>query len=790
MMTMPEPTVHSIDTDTKLYSSRLLKLYLEYLHAYYPDVDRTALLENAGIQRFEIDDPDYWFSQRQVDRFHTALDAVIAHPNIAREVGRYSAKARTTGPIKQYLMGFLNPRIGYWVAGKVITRLSRAQTFHVTFTARNALDLRVTLRPGVSEKLFQCENRLGMLEALAQIFTNEFARVKHPQCLHTGDPECVYHISWKEPFSQIWKRVRNMVTAFGVVFCTGAFFFVSPTTLGGLGLVWGLIILLLSWYVEHLYTTELRQQIETQGDAARELLDEMQSRYEHLSLIQEISEAIAPILDMEQLITTVMALLKKHLDFQRGMFLLPDPLCSQLAYHTGYGYTERQDTFLQNFTVDLDTSMSPHVFLSVFTTQTPAFFSSESALSDLERLMVEHLNIRSLICIPIVYQDTTLGILAFDRHELARPVTKTELSLLTAIAAQIAFSIANIHSFQQLQQSEEQYRSILKNMQEGYYEVDLAGHITFCNEALCRMFGYSRNDLIGMDSRCLFEESTFNDLVHIAANIQKDLSDTTIAEYEVVQKDGTRSLVESSITLKVDQDGHPIGFQGVSRDITERKQAEKHLKATLYEKEILLKEIHHRVKNNLQVISSLLNLQARVLHNEHDRMLFQESQQRVRTMALIHEKLYQSADLTRIDFQEYVDHLLRDVSQLYGSSMQSIQITTDIPTIELHIDVAIPCGLIINELVANALKYAFPIGHGTVTITFRQIDTQYQLTIQDDGVGLPESFDLTQLNSLGLQLVQGLVEEQLDGIFELQQDAPGTCWCISFQTQPNEEAQP
>ena len=121
--------------------------------------------------------------------------------------------------------------------------------------------------------------------------------------------------------------------------------------------------------------------------------------------------------------------------------------------------------------------------------------------------------------------------------------------------------------------------------------------------------------------------------------------------------------------------------------------------------------------------------------------------------------------------------------------MQSIQMTTDIPAIELHIDTAIPCGLIINELVSNALKYAFPEGDGTLMIAFRHIETRYQLIIQDDGVGLPESFDLNRLDSLGLQLVQGLVEEQLDGIFELQRDPPGTCWCISFQAQPNKETQ-
>jgi PAS domain S-box-containing protein len=379
--------------------------------------------------------------------------------------------------------------------------------------------------------------------------------------------------------------------------------------------------------------------------------------------------------------------------------------------------------------------------------------------------------------------------LALDRPEPARPVTKTDLNLLTAIAAQIAFSISDIRSFQQLQRSEERYRSILKNMQEGYYETDLDGHMTFCNDALCQMIGYSQTELLGMNGYQLLCEANVTQLMQAIASIRETHEDVHVIDYEVIRKDGSRRSVETSIALKIDQQGVPIGLRGVSRDITKRKETETRLKAALREKEILLKEIHHRVKNNLQVISSLLNLQSQVLHNERDRALFQESQQRVRTMALIHEKLYQSTDLTRIDFREYVNHLLRDVSQSYGNARQDIQITTDIPVIELHIDTAIPCGLIINELVSNALKYAFPEGHGTLTIIFRYTDTGYQLVIQDNGVGLPESFDLNQLNSLGLQLVQGLVEEQLDGIFKLQRDSPGTCWCISFQEQSDKEAQ-
>ena len=219
----------------------------------------------------------------------------------------------------------------------------------------------------------------------------------------------------------------------------------------------------------------------------------------------------------------------------------------------------------------------------------------------------------------------------------------------------------------------------------------------------------------------------------------------------------------------------------VVRDITERQQAEEHIRAALQEKEVLLKEIHHRVKNNMQVISSLLNLQAALLPDENSRMMFRESRQRIRAMALIHERLYQSKNLMRIRFNEYVSPLVHDLYSSYGGPNPRIEFRFDIADVQLELDTAIPCGLIINELVSNAIKYAFPEGSGTVLIQLQRAPKHsYELIIQDDGIGIPEDLEIVQLDSLGLQLVEGLVEEQLDGVLDLDRDSPGTRWIIHF----------
>ncbi|MBD1936981.1 PAS domain S-box protein [Microcoleus sp. FACHB-68] len=218
----------------------------------------------------------------------------------------------------------------------------------------------------------------------------------------------------------------------------------------------------------------------------------------------------------------------------------------------------------------------------------------------------------------------------------------------------------------------------------------------------------------------------------------------------------------------------------VAIDITERQQAQEQLKASLKEKEVLLKEIHHRVKNNLQIISSLLKLQSSYLKDPEAQALFKDSYNRVRSMALIHEKLYRSSDLAKIDLADYIRNLLGNLFSSYGISSQAIELKLKVDNISLDVDTAIPCGLIINELVSNSIKYAFTsdLG-GKICVEFSlNKANDYILLVSDNGVGLPSDFDLEQTDSLGLQLVFNLAE-QLGGTINLKTDR-GTEFQIQF----------
>jgi len=215
------------------------------------------------------------------------------------------------------------------------------------------------------------------------------------------------------------------------------------------------------------------------------------------------------------------------------------------------------------------------------------------------------------------------------------------------------------------------------------------------------------------------------------------------------------------------------------------KKSEVQIKASLNEKEVLLREIHHRVKNNMQIICSLLNLQSEHIDDKRFVDVLIDSQNRIRSMALVHEKLYRSEDLSEVDLSDYVRTLAQSLFASYGEFTRSIKLNIDINDVVLAVDTAIPCGLIINELLSNCLKHAFPDHkNGEINISFKSSSldgkTWYTMSVSDNGVGIPEGLDIRHNKSLGLQLIMTLAEHQLQGKLELQRK-DGTAFTIRFK---------
>ena len=258
-------------------------------------------------------------------------------------------------------------------------------------------------------------------------------------------------------------------------------------------------------------------------------------------------------------------------------------------------------------------------------------------------------------------------------------------------------------------------------------------------------------------------------------------------EYRVVWPDGSVHWLGMRAVFQYDAQDHPQHMLGVCMDITERKQAEERIQASLREKEVMLKEIHHRVKNNLQVISSLVKLQTNSLDDPALRGLFQDMRDRVRSMALVHEKLYQSDSLASVDFADYTRSLTGFLARAHSRAETRVGLKLDLKPVSLPVAVAVPCGLILNELITNAFKHAFPgRAQGEVTTTLSTgPHGRVCLRVSDNGVGLAAGINWRESNSLGLRLIH-LLAGQLDATVEVRVEG-GTEFLITFeQSQPEQ----
>jgi PAS domain S-box-containing protein len=230
-----------------------------------------------------------------------------------------------------------------------------------------------------------------------------------------------------------------------------------------------------------------------------------------------------------------------------------------------------------------------------------------------------------------------------------------------------------------------------------------------------------------------------------------------------------------------DDDGKVLGSIHIAHDITHRKEMEKKLEKTLEEKDTLMKEIYHRVKNNLMVISSLLSLQSNYIKDKNTKDIFKESQNRAKSMALIHEKLYRSEDLKGINFTEYLENLSNDLYHTYTVDKSLVKLILDVEDVNLDVETSIPLGLILNELLTNSLKHAFPDGRkGEIIVELHKDDIgKFRMTVADNGVGFPESLDYKNTASLGMKLINSLTA-QIEGNLIMDRNN-GTEFTVVFE---------
>jgi len=336
---------------------------------------------------------------------------------------------------------------------------------------------------------------------------------------------------------------------------------------------------------------------------------------------------------------------------------------------------------------------------------------------------------------------------------------------------------------QRLRESEERYQNLARIAPVGIFRADETGATTYVNPMWGRISGLAEEGALG-DGWLAAVHPDERESLNAGWKETIRLHNPSFADYRFLRPDGSVAWVMGQATPELNSEGKIVGYVGTITDISERKRAEEVIRSSLAEKDVLLKEVHHRVKNNLMTIIGLVKMQEAKAPNETINSLLQELEGRIRSMSLVHESLHKSKNLARVDLQYYIETMTDHIRAQFGKDRE-IRFRVRASGLEASLDIAVPCGLILNELITNAYKHAFPAGRpysGTgdclIDVAVEKKGDAFVLTVADNGVGLPVDLDWEKSDTLGLKLIM-MLSGQLNGVIELDRTR-GTAFHLRF----------
>jgi len=565
-----------------LYNVRIIKTYVEYLEKYYPYVSVDEVLGHVGMERSHLEDPGFWYDQDTADRFHDLVRKRTRNPRISREAGRFVVSSKAYKVIREYIQGFITPEIAYKLLPRIHAKVTRSSQLDVETLGRSKMLVVTRPHRGVHEKPYQCENRIGQFEAMAKLFTGEYAHIEHPECIHRGDESCRYIVTWREPLFLRLKRYINYLLFGGIV----AFAVAWSVLPEGYGLMkpfelFVALVLALSILRLRLENTEYRKRLREQSLTAEMLIAESNARYNDSLLIQEIGEAISGTLDIDMLLESVVNIMKNRLDFDRGAVMLANEDKSLLEYRAGYGLTAEQEEFLKATSLHLDNPASKGPLVVCFRERRPLLIEDAHEITkDLSERSQELLMLSessSFICVPIVFEQEPLGILVVDRTFRQTPLRQNDVKLLLGIAPQIAICINNARTFERLQESEEKYRDLVESAASIILRISTEGKITFANRFACEFYGYEEDEMIGQDVVGFMiprRDSSGRDMAEIVGRFLAEPVLAAGVENENIRRNGERVWVSWSMRPVRGKGGAINEILCVGNDVTARKAAE------------------------------------------------------------------------------------------------------------------------------------------------------------------------------------------------------------------------
>jgi len=808
--------------ETPLYNSRLIKNYVEYLRKFYPHIDPADILEFAGIEPDEVEESGSWFTQRQVDRFHEMLSQLTDNPNLAREVGRFSVSGSALGPIRRYILGFLSPKTSYLLSEKIAHKMTRAATYRVRKLRGRKVEVLAELQPGVKENPFQCQNRIGMLEVMAKLYTKKLARVDHPECIHQGAGACRYVVTWDRTTTSVLQVLKKAVLVALIGLGVGTHFFLTPSAWLRT-IEWSLlayfILLFISGKVEK---KELLENITRESEAAQSLLHQTNRRYNEVLLIKEIGQTLSMILDIDASLKAIMEAMKKRLDFDRGMIMLADADKKRLRFITGYGYDPSDESYIQNVEFRLDNPESTGIVVESFRKQAPFIINNtEEVVKRISPRSLEFLRrmgSQAFICVPIAFKKESLGVLLVDNKTSKRPLTKGDLSLLMGIAPQIAINLSNAHTFRKIRESEERFRSISENSPDIIYALTREGTFSYVNPAWERIMGYSASETLGRPFGDFLKEEDRPLFQSLFEGVWEEKKIITDRPGTFFTKDGRERIFSASGGPSFDAEGQVSSLIGILRDITEQTILENRLRQAKKMEAIgtLAGGIAHDFNNLLMGIQGYTSLMLLKIDESHP---FYEK------LMGINQQVQSGVDLTRqlLGFARSgkyevlpvdLNAILHRSSEMFGRTRKEVRIVRrlqeDLWTVEADKGQIEQAFL---NLFVNAWQ-AMPHG-GTLTLETQNIvltepgayhlppGRYVKVTVQDTGFGMDEEIlerifepffttkEMGRGTGLGLAMVYGIVKNHGGSIFAQSEKGKGSTFTLylpaSDKSVPPEE---
>lgn len=564
------------------YNSRGLSVWVKLIKKKYPFVDLEDVLRSADMKQYEIDDQGHWFTQEQIDRFYERIRQLTGNANIAREAGRFAASPEIAGSLGTFVFGQLGPGKVYRIIGKLSEDYAKSSTYHPRALGHNKVEITVKPAPGIQEKPYQCENRIGLFEAIPFFFTNKYPVVKHEECIFKGSPSCKYLISWETSRSYKWKRVKNFWLILNIIFLLPLLVLNPQFTMTTLLPAAALIALLMHGMSDFLEKKELKASINVLSNSSDRLVKETQTNYNNTLLTNEIGQTISKYTSIKDVLETVIGLFEKRLDYDRGLILLANTDKTLLKFRAGFGYDDEKLDFINNSAFHLDNPKSKGVFVVSFREKKPFLINDiqdiGQSLSKRSLAFAQQMGTRSFICCPIICDGASMGVLAVDNVRTKLPLLQSDLSLLMGIASVIGISIRNADL---IEARKRQFSSILQVLAASIDARDplTAGHsakVTDYALGICRELSLSSNYMEMIRVAALLHDYG---KIGVPDSILKKPGRLSLEEYETVKTHAskTRKILDQinfegmfsqvpeiagAHHEKMDGSGYPLGLKG------------------------------------------------------------------------------------------------------------------------------------------------------------------------------------------------------------------------------------